>query len=158
MYKKNYENYEFLENWSKKTIGDHIREWSETYKDKLAVIDNLREITFQELYKRSCEIASGLLEIGIRPGDSIVLQIPNSVTFVEVFFGCIIMGAIPILALPAHRKSDLNGIFKLAEPRAYFIKDSYMGFDYISLAREIKKNIFLWSIYLLILIRISKDV
>ena len=142
MYKKNYKNYEYLENWSTKTIGEHIREWSEAYGDKIAVIDNLREITFKELYKRSCEIAAGLLEGGIRAGDNIVLQMPNSATFVEVFFGCIIMGAIPILALPAHRKGDLNGVFKLAEPRAYFIKDSYMGYDYISLARELKKEHF----------------
>lgn len=140
MYKKNYNNYENLENWSKKTIGEHIKEWSITYKDKTAVVDSIREVTFKELYERACEIASGLVEVGIKPGENVVLQMPNSVTFAEVFFGCIIMGAIPILALPAHRKGDLSGVFEIAEPRAYFIKDNYMGYNYTSLASEFKKE------------------
>jgi len=140
MYKKDYTIYEGLKYWEKKTIGKHLSEWAEKYSERTACSDQERSITYNELYQRALGIASGLAENGISKGENVVIQLPNSVTFVEVFFGVILAGAVPIMALPAHRKGDLEGIFSIAEPKAYFIPESYMGFDYIPMAKELCKE------------------
>ncbi len=137
MYKKDYTIYESLNMWEKKTIGTHLSEWAERYPERTACTDQERRITYRELYQRALAIAAGLAEKGISQGENVVIQLPNSVTFVEVFFGIILCGAVPIMALPAHRKGDLAGIFDLAQPTAYFIPESYMGFDYYQMAKEL---------------------
>ena len=150
-YKKDYTKFENLKFWEKKTIGEHLAEWAEKYSDRTACTDIDRRITFSELFENAKKISAGLASSGISTGDRVVIQLPNSVAFVETFFGTILLGAIPIMALPAHRKGDLNGIFSLAEPTAYFIPESYMGFEYLPMAKELKaenssvKHIFIES-------------
>ncbi|WP_240553837.1 AMP-binding protein, partial [Streptomyces niveiscabiei] len=52
---------------------------------------------------------------GVRAGDRVVLQLPNVPEFFTVFFGLQRLGAVPVLALPLHRRSEIVHLCRLAD-------------------------------------------
>lgn len=132
--------YEELGLWKPLTIGDHLKEWSEKYNDKTAVVDKETRLSYKEMDLKADELASGLLELGIKKGDKVVVQLPNSISFIITCFALLRLGAVPILSMPAHREAELEGIFELAEPTAYFITDKFLGFDYREMAEGLLKR------------------
>ena len=139
-YKKDYRRYENLEGWEKRTISDQLHTWAEKYGEKIAVTAADGEISYKGLERRASEIASAFLNLGIQKGDKVVVQLPNRLSFVEVLFGLEKAGAIPILMLPAHREAEVEGIIKLANPKAYIVAEQYLGYNYLSLAAQMKEK------------------
>lgn len=50
------------------------------------------------------------------------------------------IGVIPIMSLPAHRKTEISGIIELSEAKAYIAQDRYLGFSYTEMIREVIKE------------------
>lgn len=139
-YKKDLSKYEYLEDWEKKALGEHIETWAKKYGNKVAVISGNEELSYEELNKKSSQLAYGMLDLGIKKGDIVLLQLPNSISFVVTMFALAKVGAIPIMALPAHRESELGSIIELAKPVAYIIADKYLGFEYVPMAEGLKEK------------------
>jgi len=64
--------------------------------DKLALACGPERVTFGELGRRLRAVAGNLVQAGLRPGDRVVLYLPNCVEFVEAFFAVLAAGGIPI--------------------------------------------------------------
>lgn len=137
---KTYKEDERLEYLEKSTFGELLKNWGRDFKDKIAITDGEENVSYIDLDKRVDIFASGLKAIGIGKGDNILLQLPNGIQFVVICFALFRLGAVPILARPAHREADLNGIFELAKPKAYVIPDCFLGFDYKKMARNLLKK------------------
>lgn len=110
--------------------------------------DSEEEVSYKELNRRVKQMAGAFLYNGICKGDRVLVQLPNKLSFVMVFFALMKIGAIPVMMLPAHREAELEGIIKLAEPSAYVVVERYLGFRYVEMALAMKekfsclKNIF----------------
>jgi acyl-CoA synthetase (AMP-forming)/AMP-acid ligase II len=65
------------------------------YPDRLAMSDHTREVTFAELAGEVDAVANALEDLGIEPGERVVLYLPNSVAFVTTYLGAMKRGAIP---------------------------------------------------------------
>lgn len=139
-YVKDMSKYEYLEGWEKLSLGEQLASWAKKYQDKVAVADSEEEISYKELDRRASQMAYAFLDNGIKPGDKVIVQLPNRISFVTVLFALARIGAVPIMALPAHRDAELEGITKLAEPTAYIVAERYLGFEYITMAMKLKKK------------------
>jgi long-chain acyl-CoA synthetase len=53
-------------------------------------------ISYRQLWDRAACVAGGLREQGIRPGDRVAIQLPNSIDWVLAFFGGLLAGAIVV--------------------------------------------------------------
>lgn len=126
--------------WEKITLGESLKQWSTLYSDQIAIIDGQTKITYENFNNEVNRLGAGLKKLGLVKGDKVVLQMPNSVSFIITSFALFRIGVIPVMALPAHRETELRGIFKVSEASAYIIKDKYLGYNYINLARELKKE------------------
>ena len=115
--------YENLDGWEKLNLGQHLTYWAEKFKDSIAVIDYEDEISYTELDQKATALASAFIDLGIQKNDKVVVQLPNRISFVVVLFALVKAGAIPILALPAHREAELEGILRLAMPTAYIVAE-----------------------------------
>ncbi len=111
------------------TIGRH--------PDKMAIVQGDRRVSYRELGERIDQLAFRLVECGLRPYDRVVLQLPNSIEFVIVFFALVRCGAIPVLALTAHRQNEIGHFIAHSQATAYVIADCVRGFDYRAMAAEI---------------------
>ncbi|OOZ84207.1 (2,3-dihydroxybenzoyl)adenylate synthase [Bacillus cereus] len=127
--------------WLGETFGGVLRERAEKYGDQIAVVSGNTHITYSELDKKVDRLASGLLHLGIKQEDRVVIQLPNIIEFFEVCFALFRIGALPVFALPSHRSSEISYFCEFGEASAYVISDKAFGFDYRKLAREVKEKV-----------------
>ncbi|HEO7045735.1 MAG: AMP-binding protein [Peptostreptococcus sp.] len=126
-----------IEDWINSSIVDELLKKCKIYGDKIAVIDGEKSLSYKELSEKIIDTAHGFLNSGLNKGDRVIIQLPNGINFVLSFFGLLLIGVIPILALPAHRRIELKGIIKSAHPVGYIYQDTFMGFDYSDLAESL---------------------
>ncbi|AIG28008.1 salicylate synthase [Brevibacillus laterosporus] len=133
-------NYEQLGFWEPKTLGQQLRMWAQQYQNREALVEGDSRLTYKELDSQVDELASGFIQMGIKKGDNVAVQLPNRISFVLTCFALFRIGALPILVLPAHREAELDGIFTLAKPVAYIIPTTFLGFDYTKMAQQLVKK------------------
>lgn len=123
--------------WLGRPIGDLLHESCRRHADRVAVVCGERRMTYAELSQRAGRLAGGLIELGIRPLDRVVVHLPNIPEFVILVFALLRAGAIPVLALPGHRRAEISHLCAHSGAVAYVVKDEFGGFDFRRLAREI---------------------
>jgi long-chain acyl-CoA synthetase len=83
--------------------------------DKVAVVDLFggreREITYRALDVRMDRVAAMLAGLGARTGERIGVLVGNRVEFLEIFFGAMRMGAIPVILNTRLAADTLGAIF-----------------------------------------------
>ncbi|MBW6409615.1 salicylate synthase [Clostridium weizhouense] len=135
-----YRKYEELGLWEHLNLGEHLREWAKKYKDNIAIVEGDNKLTYSEFDLKVDQLSLNFIDKGIKKGDNVVLQLPNTMSFVVNCFALFRVGAIPVLALPANREYELDGIFELVQPVAYIIPNNYLGFDYRNMADSLAKK------------------
>ena len=71
-----------------------LRQSAQQHPEHPAIIHAEGVLPYAELDARSDRVASGLVRLGIEPGDSVALQLPNVSEFVEVLYGVLKAGAV----------------------------------------------------------------
>ncbi|WP_110933224.1 (2,3-dihydroxybenzoyl)adenylate synthase [Paenibacillus bouchesdurhonensis] len=127
--------------WSGETFGELLRKRAKAHGERIAIVSGERRISYAELDARADRLAEGLLSIGIQQRDRVVVQLPNIAEFFEVIFALFRIGALPVFALPLHRRNEISYISEFSEAKAYIIADQDAGFDYRELAREVIREV-----------------
>ena len=104
--------------------------------DRTALVHGARRLSYAELRTAIDRLAGRLIELGFKPLDRVVFQLPNTIEFVIAFFALLSIGVIPVLALPAHRREEISHIFAHTKAAGYIVPDVWRGYDYRSLAAE----------------------
>ncbi|MFV0309873.1 MAG: (2,3-dihydroxybenzoyl)adenylate synthase [Desertimonas sp.] len=94
--------------WTDELLGAAIDRRADQHGQDLALVDGDRVRTYAELAERAARTAGALFGVGVRRGDRVVVRLPNTVEFFEVVFGLFRLGAIPVFALAAHRRAELE--------------------------------------------------
>jgi 2,3-dihydroxybenzoate-AMP ligase len=123
--------------WENATLFDVLARAANAQPDKTAVVDGSCRRSYAELLRNAEALAAGLYSIGLRPLDRVVFQLSNGVALVEAFFALARIGAIPVLALPAHRKSEIAHFARASGAVALMVPDVVRGFDYREMARDV---------------------
>jgi 2,3-dihydroxybenzoate-AMP ligase len=124
--------------WRGETFGDMLFERATQYSNRIALTCGEKRWSYQELYQRANHLAAGFQRLGIKPMDRVVIQLPNIAEFFAVCFGLFMLGALPVLALPSHRRNEISYFCEFTEAVAYIISDTFRGFDYRVLARQVQ--------------------
>ncbi|MFD0689351.1 (2,3-dihydroxybenzoyl)adenylate synthase [Actinomadura fibrosa] len=119
--------------WKDALLGDVLR----GDPSRTALVAGSERLTYADLDRRADRTAAGFLRLGVRRGDRVVVQLANSAGFVVTFLALVRIGAAPVLALPAHRESEIRYLCELAEARAYVCADRDGDFDYRAMARTL---------------------
>src|SRR5207248_1764251 len=64
------------------------------------------------------EIGRGWLDLGIRPGDLVLLCLPSGITLLEHWFGALNVGAVPALLAPNTPSARVRELARLMGARA----------------------------------------
>jgi non-ribosomal peptide synthetase component E (peptide arylation enzyme) len=94
--------------WADRPLIAHFLDAFDQFADRVAIFDDTGSYTYAELADASQRVALNLLDLGLQPGDRVVLQLPNTRFFASLYFGLQRIGAIPIMALPSHRYRELR--------------------------------------------------
>ncbi|MBB5872647.1 long-chain acyl-CoA synthetase [Allocatelliglobosispora scoriae] len=97
------------------SLASVLAEAARRYPDKVAVVDGAQRVTYAELWRQALTYAAGLRELGVRPGDTVALVVPNVVEFPRAYYGALAAGAVVV---PVH-------LLLNAEEMAYVLRDSH---------------------------------
>ena len=107
--------------WLNLTYGDLLDRAATRYPDKIAVVDEKNRLTYEELRERVERFAIALLELGVRPHDRIIIQLPNRNEFVVAFYGMQKIGVVPVLAVPRHGPQEISSFLSLTEAVGWIV-------------------------------------
>ncbi|MFD7095521.1 (2,3-dihydroxybenzoyl)adenylate synthase [Streptomyces xanthophaeus] len=133
--------------WRGETFGGMLAERAAAHPDRIAVVDpqggadgGRRAWTYGELDVRADRMAAGFAARGIGAGDKVVVQLPNCAEFFEVDFALFRLGALPVFALPAHRRSEIGYFCTFTGAAAYVVPGVHAGFDHRELAAAVRED------------------
>lgn len=99
-------------------LSDILLRGAERFADKEALTDPKRSLTYGRLAEESSRCANWLIARGVRPGDRVMLCLPNGADFVAAHFGILMSGAISVPCDANASPSSLDAIRTSCEPRA----------------------------------------
>lgn len=124
--------------WEDRAIGSVFGEVFRRFADRVALVDRDQFVTYAQLDERSTRLALNLLDIGLKPLDRVVVQLPNVIEFAYLYFALQKIGSIPIMALPTHRFREISQFVELSGAVACATLDQSKDFDYRELFRRIR--------------------
>jgi 2,3-dihydroxybenzoate-AMP ligase len=126
--------------WLDRSLAGVFTEVFGKFAGRIAIIDGDRSVTYAQLDERSTQLALNLLDAGLNPLDRVVVQLPNVVEFVYLYFALQKIGCIPIMALPTHRFREMSQFVELSGAAACATLDATKDFDYREMIRRIRQG------------------
>lgn len=120
--------------WEGLTIGEMFARSAGRNPGKVAVVHGERRLTYAELLAASRDLAARLAGTGVRVEERVLLQLPNTIDFVISFLALNLIGAIPVMALRAHRHAEVRHFLRASGASAYIVPDVVGGFDFRTMA------------------------
>ena len=124
--------------WEDQPQGDFYDQVFARHAGRTAILNGDQTVSYAELQERVDRLARHLLQLGVRPLDRFVVQLPNVPEFVYVYFALQRVGAIPIMALAPHRWTEISAFVELTEARGYIAPDRLDGFEFAELAGRLR--------------------
>ncbi|MEJ2740704.1 MAG: AMP-binding protein [Dehalococcoidia bacterium] len=78
------------------------------YPDTIAFTNQSDSITYAELDQATNKLAAGLIDAGIKRGDTVVLFLPNCIEFVIGYYGILKTGATVTPVNPLYKEDELK--------------------------------------------------
>ena len=100
---------------------------------RLALVDDKRSVTYAQMNARADNLAAGLFAHGVRRGDKIGLYLMNSPEYLESFFACVKLGAVPFNVNYRYHLAELSYLFGNADAVAVI-----HGMEFSSIVDELK--------------------
>ncbi|BBY30728.1 (2,3-dihydroxybenzoyl)adenylate synthase [Mycolicibacterium sediminis] len=123
--------------WEGRALDTILRQAAAQWPDKAAVVDAGGSYGFAELDALADRIAAALAARGLRPGDRVLLQLPNSREFAVAAFALLRAGIVPVLCLPGHRSAEMGHFASVSGAVGMVIPDVVAGFDYRDMATDV---------------------
>jgi 2,3-dihydroxybenzoate-AMP ligase len=129
--------------WAGTALDTLLRDVADRQPDAPALVDDAAglRLTHRELADRADAAAARLLALGMTRGDRIVVQLGNGFEFVVLTLACLRVGIVPVMALPAHRRTELAYLARHAEATAIAVPDRLRDFDHQILAHELADDV-----------------
>jgi 2,3-dihydroxybenzoate-AMP ligase len=131
------DRYRRLGYWADQPLFDGFTAALTRYAERVALADEAGQVTYRQLDERSAHLARALLDLGLRPLDRIIVQLPNTAVFAYLYFALQRIGTIPVLALPGHRKRELTQFASISEAVALAVPAAARGFDFTAMAADV---------------------
>ena len=124
--------------WDGRTLWQMMADTVRRLPDKTALVAGTLRQTYRELDDVSAVLAIALLKHGLRPLQRVVLHLPNSAEFVHYYLALVRIGAIPVMALRAHREGEVKHFVRASGAVAYIAPDVIRDFDYRALGSALQ--------------------
>jgi 2,3-dihydroxybenzoate-AMP ligase len=124
--------------WEDRSLRDEFAVVFARYASRVALNDGERSFTYAEIDRLSTNLALNLLDVGLKPLDRVVVQLPNVAEFVILYFALQKIGAIPIAALVTHRFAEISQFSELSGATTVVTPDKARDFDYTAMVARIR--------------------
>ena len=121
------------------TIGACLERIASMYPQQPALVVRHQNIrwTYADYQKRIDALASGLLAIGVNPGDRVGIWSPNRVEWCLTQFATAKIGAIMVCINPAYRLYELEYALNKVECKALIAAESFKSSEYLQMLQTL---------------------
>jgi len=127
--------------WPDRLLNDDLDAAVARDPNKTAVRDVRGSISFRGLREQADRCALGLLDLGVRRGDAVTVQLPNWNEFVVLTLALERIGAVINPVAPIFRQRELRTMLRLARPVAIVTAAAFRGFDYPAMYAELRNEV-----------------
>ncbi|MCS5599300.1 MAG: AMP-binding protein, partial [Rhodospirillales bacterium] len=126
--------------WVDKPLREEFAERFRMYSDKIAMIDGETELSYSELDYLSTNLALNLLDLGLKPLDRVVPQLPNIKEFPILYIALQKIGCIPIASLVTHRYTEISQFVNLSGATTCVVMDKDREFNFLEMLSRVAKE------------------
>jgi cyclohexanecarboxylate-CoA ligase len=129
--------------WPGRTLLDDLDDAVASAPDVLALVgythadDGRRSLTYGELAEQVDRVAAGLLDLGVRAGQVVSMQLPNWWQMPVLSLACLRVGAVTNALMPIFRSRELEFMLGLAESAVLVVPEEFNGFDHAAMAHDL---------------------
>jgi acyl-coenzyme A synthetase/AMP-(fatty) acid ligase len=105
-------------------LGERI---AEGHGHKRALLTDTGGLTYREVFDLSGRYAGLLVELGARPGERVLIALPDGPDYVGALFGALRMGAVVVMMNPFLKPEQIRYFYDYTSARAAFVGQSVMG-------------------------------
>ena len=106
-------------------LGEIVNVNAYKYPNKLALKDDRRQLTFEELNERTNKLANGILKNGIKKGDKIAILSNNSIEFMEIYVAAAKGGFIIVPLNFRLHPDDISFIINNSDAKWLFVESRF---------------------------------
>lgn len=126
--------------WERKTLGTHFRDQIGTYPDRSLLITKDREMTYQDVWNESTEIAQALLALGVKRRDHVALLMDNKPEFMTLKIAVSLVGAVCIPINTMLREDELAYVLNQSDTNWLFFHETIKKTDYATIIKGLLKE------------------
>jgi len=138
--KEDADKYNELRWWSGLTFGDVFDRATDIHPEKEAFVDLYSRFTYGEAREKTDKLAVSLTDLGIKPKDRVLLQLPNWNEFVFAFFALQKIGAITVLLIDRYRQFEINHLINISGAKAWIVPAKYKKTDYVPIIDDVLRE------------------
>src|SRR4051812_46868407 len=127
--------------WRDRPLRDVLAGHFTAYADRVALHAGGADITYREVARRADRLARNLYDLGLRPLDRIVVQLPNDAPFAYLYVALQQLGAVAIMALPQHRYREIEQFARLAGAVACVVPDRAGDADPREIVTRVRRTV-----------------
>ncbi len=126
--------------WRGMTIGDFLDLASDIHPDREAFVDQSSRYTYGQAREKVDRLAIGLMRLGIKPLDRVLVQLPNWNEFVLAYFACQKIGAITVLLIERYRPFEIGRLLRLSGATAWIVPKRTHRADFVPIIQDVLKD------------------
>ena len=108
-------------------LADFLSRAAHFFPSRPAICDNDVETSYQKLNAQANRVATGLIRLGLAPGDHVGICAPNSTDWLIVYFGVLKAGGVATTFSFSLQLDELLRLVEHARPRFVFTTSERMG-------------------------------
>ncbi|GLU50205.1 2,3-dihydroxybenzoate-AMP ligase [Nocardiopsis ansamitocini] len=125
--------------WRDRTLSELLCDQARDLGERIALVSPSGRLSYAELDTRVTHLARGLADLPVRPGERVLLQLPNREEYVIALFALLRIGAVPILAPPSLGRADLVALTRLSAAAVHVVADRHGRRDLGPVAAEVAR-------------------
>ena len=122
------------------TIGELIDRAAASDGAKVALVAGSVRLTCAELRQCIHRLAAGLLAVGVKKNDTILLQLPNWCEFIYSYFALQKIGAVPVLLISGYGRVEVSHLCRLTNATAWIVPQIYRNRDYTPCIKAVREG------------------
>jgi fatty-acyl-CoA synthase len=121
------------------TLGQMVDRAAARFPDRAAVVFKDERVTYADLKRRADDFARGLLTLGLRAGDHVVLWMPNRVEWNVANLGIAKIGAVTVTCNSRYKALEVEYVLRQSDAKALIMVDRFAAasVNYLDILREL---------------------
>ncbi len=124
-----------------RTLAQVLDETAAAYPDRPAVLYEGQRIRYEELAHQVTRLATGLVKLGIAPGDKVAIWMPNLPEWITAYFAIAKAGGVVVPMNTRYKTHEVRYILANSESKALFYTPGFLGIDFAGMLEEVRTDL-----------------